>query len=193
MPAERWASGEDLEPDPHDINVQIQAKSLCHSTDEYVRTLKFLRSTKEISYPENTSRLIAEKVARGCDGASGRFSQVLLLLKAIGLSDRRGLEMALDFTSQTPDVQKNFIEIFSRSYLAEFFDYDYGTAARLAYELSKNYKGEPAQVREDFIELVRYCKDGKTLDLPTRLCAELTIKLARLSQYYPDGVRKPFL
>jgi hypothetical protein len=170
-----WASGEDLEPSEHELAVTAQEKSLCHSTEEYIKTLKFLRVTKEFQFPESTSRQIAEKVSRGCDGAADRFSQVLLLLKAVGLSDRRGLEMALEFSSQPPDVQKNFSEIFTRSFLAEFFDYDYATAARLAYELSKNYKGEPAQVREDFLELVHYCKDGKTLDLPTKLCAELTV------------------
>jgi hypothetical protein len=190
--ARTWASGEDLPPDPHDLAVEAQTRSLCSSTDEYIKTLKFLRSNKELEFPESTSRMIAEKVSRGCDGASERFSQVLMLLKTVGLSDRKSLEMALEFSSQPPDVQKNFTEIFTRSFLGEFFDYDYATAARLAYELSKDYKGEPAQVRDDFIELVRYCKDGKTLDLPTKLCAELTIKLARLSQYYPDGVRKPF-
>lgn len=187
-----WAAHQDYEPDPHSVIVENQAKSLCSSTDEYIQTLKFLRANKELMFSETTSRLIAEKVARGCGGAAQRFSRILLLLKKIGLSDRKSLEMALEFTNQTPDVQKNFSEIFTRTFLAEFFDYDYQTAAKLAYELSKNYKGEPAQVRDDFIQLVHYCKDGKTLDLPNKLCAAFTLKLARLSQYYPDGIRKPF-
>src|SRR5437879_365654 len=89
-----WASGEDLEPDPHDVNVAAQAKFLCTSTEEYVKTLKFFRTSKEFQFPENTSRLISEKVARGCNGASERFTQVLLLLKAVGLSERKSLEMA---------------------------------------------------------------------------------------------------
>ena len=190
--ASAFASGEDPEPDPHELQVAAQEKFLCHSTDEFVKTLEFFRRTKDFQYPETTARLIAEKVARGCDGASGRFSQILKLFKTIGVSERRGLEMALEFASQSPDVQKNFTEIFSRAFLAEFFDYDYAAAAGLAYELSRDYTGDPAQVRDDFIELVRYCKDGKTLDLPTKLCAKLTIKFAKLSQYYPKGIRKPF-
>lgn len=187
-----WAGGEDYEPDYHEIAVKEQAKKLCNSTDEYIATLRFLRSNKDMNYTEKTSRLIAEKVARGCDGAAERFSQILILLKTIGLSDRSALAMALDFSSQTPDVQKNFSEIFTRAFLSEFFDYNYNTAYRIAIELSKNYRGEPAQVREDFVELAHYCKDGKTLDLPGTLCSEYTIRLVRLSEYFPDGIRKPF-
>lgn len=190
--AAAWASGEDMPPSEHELQIAAQDKSLCSSTDEYVKTLKFLRATRELQFTETTSRLIAEKVARACDGGAERFAKVLMLLHTVGLSDHKALAMALDFASRPPDVQKNFTEIFTHAFLNEFFDYDYPTAARLAYELSRDYKGEPAQVRDDFLELVRYCKDGKTLDLPTKICAELTVRLARLSQYYPSGIRKPF-
>lgn len=187
-----YASGEDHEIDPRDAILEAQSKQLCHSTDEYTKTLKFLRQNKTILFPENTSRLISEKVAKGCNGASERFAQVLVLLKSVGLSDRKSLEMALEFSTQPPEVQKNFTAIFTRAFLGEFFDYDYAIAAKLAYELSKDYHGDATQAREDFIELVRFCKDGKNLDLPTRLCAEFTVKLARLSQYHPKGVRDQF-
>ncbi len=185
-------SSEDSVVDEHALAVARQAKLLCHSTDEYIKTLKFLRQAKELILTETTSRLVAEKVARGCDGASERFSRVLVLLKTVGLSDRKALALALDFSSQSPEIQRNFTEIFTRAFLGEFFDYDYQRAATLAYELSRDYHGDPVQVREDFIELVRYCKDGKTLDLPSSVCAELTIKLARLSQFFPSGVRQEF-
>jgi hypothetical protein len=187
-----FAGGEDHEVDPRIKIIKEQEKLLCGSTDEYVAALKFLRNTKEIVVPETTARLIAEKVAAGCDGAAERFSRVLLQLKSIGLSDRKSLQISLELASAPPDVQKNFTEIFSRAFLTEFFDYDYTLATRLALELSKDYKGDPAQVRDDFLELVRFCKEDKNLGLPNRMCAEFTIKLARLSQFYPEGVRRPF-
>lgn len=167
-------------------------RTLCSSTQEYINTLKFLRSTQVILVTENTARLIADKVSKSCDGGSERFAKVLTLLKTVGLSDTKSLEIALDFSSRPVEVQKNFLEIFTRGFLAEFFDYDYRTAASLAFELSKDYKGDPAQVREDFIELVRFCKADDKLDLPARLCAEYTIKLARLTQFHPKGVRSSF-
>jgi hypothetical protein len=187
-----FASGEDLDVDPRDKVLSEQAKLLCDSTDEYINTLKFLHKTKEIVFTENTSRKIAEKVSAGCNGAAERFAQILTLLKTVGLSDRSALKMALEFSAETPDVQKNFLEIFTRSFMSEFFDYQYPVAAQLAFELSRDYHGDPTQVREDFIDLVRFCKDGKNLDLPANQCAEFTIRLARLTQYHPQGIRGPF-
>jgi hypothetical protein len=167
-------------------------RTLCHSTQEYINTLKFMRNTQVILVNENTARLISDKVSKACDGGAERFGKVLTLLKTVGLSDTRALEIALDFSSRPLEVQKNFIEIFTKSFLGEFFDYDYRTAASLAFELSKDYRGDPVQVREDFIELVRFCKADDKLDLPARLCAEYSIKLARLTQFHPNGVRSSF-
>lgn len=166
--------------------------SQCLSTPEYIATLKFFRSTQVMLVTEEAARKIANKVSRGCDGASERFIKVLKLLKAIGLSDKSAMGIALDFSSRSTEVQKNFLEIFTHSFLAEFFDYDYQNAVQLAFELSKDYKGDAKQVREDFIELVRFCKDGNKLDLPAKLCAAYTIRLARLSQFHPKGIRKDF-
>ncbi len=167
-------------------------RTLCHSTQEYIDTLKFMRATQVILVTEHTARLIADKVSRACDGGADRFGKVLTLLKTVGLSDTKALEMALDFSSRPIEVQKNFMEIFTKTFLGEFFDYDYRTAASLAFELSKDYRGDPVQVREDFIELVRFCKADDKLDLPARLCAEYSIKLARLTQFHPKGVRSSF-
>ncbi len=119
------------------------SKLLCHSTAEYIKTLKFLRSTHDFSFREKPSRMIADEVSRGCDGAAKRFSQVLLLLKSVGLSEKRSLEMALEFAHTNPEVQKNFVEIFTRAYLAEFLDYEYPRALRIAMDLSRDYKGDP--------------------------------------------------
>jgi hypothetical protein len=189
----RAVSSQDGEaPDPRAKVIAAQAKELCNSTDEYIKTLTWLRTTKEFIVPEKTARLTAERVARGCDGAAERFEKVLLLMKTAGLSDPKSLEIALRFSGYSPDVQKNFVEIFTRAYLGEFFDYDYNTAVALALELSKDYHGEPAAVRDDFIYLSQLCKDGKGIDLPVKTCAEYAIKVARLSQYYPDGIRKNF-
>ena len=167
-------------------------EQLCYSTKEYVDTLAFLRKTDLILLTETTSRRIADRVSRGCDGGAMRFIKVLGLLKSMGLSDRRAVQIGLVFSAKPAEVQRAFMEIFTKAYLAEFFDYDYGTAVELAFELSKNFRGDPKEAREDFLELVRFCKDGKKLDLPARMCAEFTIKVARLSQYYPNGVRGSF-
>lgn len=165
---------------------------LCSSTKEYIETLKFLRTTQVIMVTETAARMIADRVSKSCDGGADRFARILKMFKTVGLSDRKAMELALDFSSRPVDVQKNFIAIFTSAYLAEFLDYDYTPAVALAYELSKDYKGDPVQVREDFIELMHFCKDGQKLDLPIKLCSEYTIKMARLSQNFKDGVRSSF-
>jgi hypothetical protein len=165
---------------------------LCSSTNEYIATLKFLRTTQVILVTENAARMIADRVSKACDGAADRFAKILKMFKSVGLSDRKAMELALDFAARPTEVQKNFIAIFTSAYLAEFLDYDYAPAVALAYELSKDYKGDPVQVREDFIELMHFCKDGQKLDLPIKLCSEYTIKMARLSQNFKDGVRASF-
>jgi len=169
-----------------------QKEKSCESTAEYIKILDFMRENKDFLVTETAARQIADVVSRGCTGAANRFSKILIMLKKIGVTDKKALEMAFEF-SRLPDyVQTNFTEIFTKSFLTEFFDYDFTTALALAFELSKNYKGDPVQVRNDFLDLVRFCKDGQKLDLPTKLCAEYTIRLARLSQYYENGVRDPF-
>ena len=186
-----WAGGVYAQDELTDSEVLATAP-LCSSTKEYTEVMKFLRTTQIIIFQEPTSRLIAEKVSRGCDGAAQRFREILTLLKGVGLSDAKSVEVALEFSAQSSDVQKNFLEVFSKSFLAEFFDYEYPSAIRLAYELSKDYKGSASRLREDFLSFVRFCKDSKNMDLPANLCSELAVKFARLSQYYPEGVRGPF-
>jgi hypothetical protein len=168
-------------------------KNLCHSTTEYIKTLKFLRESKDFGYREEACRKIAEEVSRGCDGSAERFVQILTLLKTVGLSERKTLTLALEFSAAPPDVQKNFLEIFTKSFLMEFFDYEFPRAMRVAMELSKDYKGDPARARTDFITLVQFCKNSRKLDLPIVFCAEYAEKVAKLSQYYQQGVAKPFL
>jgi hypothetical protein len=169
-----------------------QKDKSCESTAEYIQVLSFLRGNKDFVVTEKAARQIADRVSKGCTGSAQRFAKVLTMLKKIGVSDKRALIMAFDFSKMPDYVYTNFTEIFTKSFLTEFFDYDLTTALTLAFELSKDYKGDPVQVRNDFIDLVRFCKDGQNLDLPTKLCSEYTIRLARLSQYYENGVREPF-
>lgn len=166
---------------------------LCDSTDAFIKTLKFLRETKDFHFNEEANRRIAEQVSKGCTGSAERFSQVLVLLKTVGLSEKKSLEVALEFVFSSPDVQKNFIEVFSKSFLAEFFDYEFPKAMKLALELSKGYEGDPATLRSDFISLIKYCKEKKGLDLPLSQCASYAVMVAKLSQYHEKGIATEFV
>jgi hypothetical protein len=178
--------------DPRKELIKEQAKKLCRSTDEYIKTLKFLRTTKEIILPEHSARLIAEKVSKGCNGSSERFTRNLRLLKNVGLSDPKSLELSLLFSGYPAEWQDNFAVVFTKSYLSEFYDYDYTTAVKLAFELSRDYQGDANEVRDDFIALSKFCKESRSVELPVKICADIAVKLARLSELYPEGIRKPF-
>lgn len=180
-------------PDPRDRLIKEASLKLCRSTAEYLETLKFLRKTKDFTFHEDVSRKISEQVAKGCDGAAERFAKVIQLLKTVGFSERRSLEMALRFSTEAPETQKNFVEIFSKAYLSEFFDFEYPRAMQLALDLSRDYKGDPAVARQDFIELVKFCKDKSNLDLSLIFCADYSERIAKLSQYFTKGVHQPFL
>lgn len=182
-----------LPKSPDDKAIAEAKKSLCNPADEYIKALKFLRETKDFSFQEQVARKIAFQVSRGCDGAAERFSQILVLIKAVGFSERKAMDMALEFAAQRPEVQKAFLEIFTKSFLKEFFDYDSARALRLAFELSTAYRGDPSQAREDFVELSKFCRDSKKLNLPIHFCSEYAVRLAKLSQHYESGVRQPFM
>ncbi len=166
---------------------------LCHSTDEYKKTLQFLRDTPDLTIREDVARRIADRVSKGCDGASERFSVVILLLKKIGISETKAIDMSVEVSALPPEMQKNFVEVFTNSFLGEFFDFDYSRAMLLAFELSRDYRGDPTVVREDFIKLVRFCKEANALELPIKMCADYMTKIAKSSQYFQSGVAKPFL
>ena len=168
-------------------------EKLCDSTDAFVKTLKFLRETKDFHFNEEANRRIAEQVSKGCTGSAERFSQVLVLLKTVGLSEKKSLEIALEFVFSSPDVQKTFIEVFTKSFLAEFFDYEFPKAMKLALELSKDYDGDPAILRADFISLIKYCKEKKGLDLPISQCASYATAVAKLSQFHEKGIAQDFI
>lgn len=172
---------------------KVAKAKLCDSTDSYIKTLKFLRETKDFHFNEEANRRIAEQVSKGCTGAAERFSQVLVLLKTVGLSEKKALEVALEFVFSSPEVQKNFIEVFTKSFLAEFFDYEFPKAMKLALELSKDYDGDPATLRTDFISLIKYCKEKKGLDLPISQCASYAVVVAKLSQYHEKGIATEFI
>jgi hypothetical protein len=190
--APAFAKVYDAASDPFKREREQAEKRLCNSTAEYAKILRYIRDTEK-GMKEDVARDIAKKVAKGCDGAASRFTKVLILLRTVGLSARSSMKMALSFANEHPDVQKNFVEIYTKAYLTEFFDYEYPKAMKLALDLSKGYKGDPAIARNDFIELVKFCKDSQKLDLPMRFCADYATKVAKLSQYYKEGVSKPFM
>jgi hypothetical protein len=190
--AAAFAGPYDTAPNAYLLRAEAE-KKLCSSTEEFIKALKFLRETKEFKFHEDEARGVALKVSAGCSGAAERFAQILILIRTTGFSEKKSLEMALQFAASSEDVQKNFLEIFSKSFLKEFFDYESTKALNVAYELSRDYKGDAARAREDYIALAKFCKGNDKLGLPMAFCSEYVVQVVKLSQYYQDGVVEPFM
>lgn len=173
--------------------IQQSETKLCHSTREFIIAYEFLRTHGTAGMKDQVAQDVADQVARGCDGAAGRFQDTFLLLSKMGVSHLKTLEMSLEFSHMSDEIQRNFFEILKHSYLSEFFDYDFEVALKIAYEFSKDLKGNHVRAKEDFISLVNFCLDKKNMALPVNACGLLSLELVRLSPYYPDGVFNPFI
>lgn len=165
----------------------------CDPIKEYKEAIKFFRQEKgDINPSESRARSFAFEIAKGCSGAAKRFVKVFLLLKKSGVDHIRAIEYGIEYAKSDDETVENFFEFFKKTYLGEYFDLDYSSALRISFELSKLYKGNRTQAREDFLEISKFCMSKDGINLPVSKCAQLSIAMARLSQYYPDGVRKDF-
>jgi hypothetical protein len=166
---------------------------LCNSTKEFKEAMHFFRVKKdEINPSEGRARLLAAEIAKGCDGAALRFAKTYTLLKKSGVDLSKCIDTAMKFSKEDNETVENFFELFQKTFLSEFFDFDYYSALQISYEISSQYKGNRKQAREDFVNILNYCMKKEEMNLPMKTCAEVSLAMARLSQHFPDGVFKLF-
>jgi len=166
----------------------------CDPIIEYKEALQFFRKEKgDINPSEARARSLAFEISKGCLGGAKRFIKVCLLLKRSGVDHSRAIEYAVEFAKSDDETVENFFELFKKTYLGEYFDLDYTTALKISFELSKLFKGNRKQARLDFLEISQFCTSKDGMNLPVSKCAEISVIMTRLSQYYPDGIRSDFL
>ncbi|MEY4615769.1 MAG: hypothetical protein RJB66_729 [Pseudomonadota bacterium] len=191
-----WKAWERLSLQEKERNVLWRNKAHpdhCEPIKEYREMMNFFRSQKdEINPSEALARQLAAEISKGCDGAARRFVKTFLFLKKSGVDHTRSIEYALEFSKTDQETVDNFFELFKKTYLGEYFDLDYSSALRISFELSKLYKGNRKQAREDFLQISKFCLEKTGLNLPVTQCADLSVSMARWSQYYPDGIRDDF-
>jgi hypothetical protein len=164
----------------------------CDSTKEFVEALSFMRTQKDVVSSESLAKEKAFEISKGCNGATQRFARIFLLLKKSGVDYSKSLHVGVLFSKESDTTVDNFFEIFQKTYLGEFFDLDYQTAINVSYELSTDFEGNREQARKDFLSIGRDCLDKNEMNLPIKQCAELALKFARNSKYFPEGTYKPF-
>ncbi len=86
------------------------------------------------------------------------------------------------------NFQRNFSRVFSL-----VFDMDYRTAQSCARTQQKlPARANPRRHARGFHRSHPLLQGRQRRWIPSKLCSEYTIRLARLSQYFPDGVSKHF-
>jgi hypothetical protein len=164
----------------------------CESFKEFQLTYEKLLSEGDLALNEERAARLALKVSRGCNGASARYFKAYEMMKKTGVALTKAVEVGLDFALLDDDRLKNFTEVFSRMYLQSVFDFDFLTAYKVSFQLSRDYEGKAADVREDFIKLVNFCSKNDKVALPLRQCAELSLKIVEHTPKFPGGLYSSF-
>ncbi|MBC7370413.1 MAG: hypothetical protein H7326_02545, partial [Bdellovibrionaceae bacterium] len=164
----------------------------CESFTEFQQSYEKLLADGDLALGEERAARLALKISRGCNGASARYFKAYEMMKKTGVALTKAVEVGLEFARLDDERLKNFNEVFAKMYLQNIFDFDFMTAYRVSFELSRNYEGKAADVREDFIQLVKFCTKSDKVALPLKQCAELSLKIVEHTPKFPGGLFSSF-
>jgi hypothetical protein len=165
----------------------------CTPTREYVATLGFLRSEKEISFKEPEARKIAEQVSGHCSGASDRFIRVVRMLRKAGMPSTEAVQLGLEMAAADEKTASTFVTVFNHAFQPAFLDLSLSASLRITRSLSLDFAGDVVTVGHDFEQLAKFCAEEKLLGLPRQECAAWSAGLSKKGQNVSGGVAKPFL
>jgi hypothetical protein len=105
----------------------------CTRAREFIATLEYLRSAKELSLAEPEARGIAQKVTdAACSGSGYRFVRVSQLLLKVGLSGSDSLKVGLEFAARDDRQTETFLGVFMKAIQSDHHDLDVASAPRIA-------------------------------------------------------------
>lgn len=148
--------------------------SFCLSSREYITTVHYLRDQKEFGLSEKEIQKTADSVSTGCTNASKRFINTIKILTKLGIDARSAAQTALKFASKTDKHSETFIKIFKYSYNPDKLDLDALSAINLSLSLSADFGGDLENAVENYQDIVEYCLENKSLELPLSQCAILS-------------------
>lgn len=179
-------------PDDSLLYDKLTDPRFCNSADEFKNSYQFLVKQSELGFTEPQAVKAALKIAKNCTGAFDRFSQVFRVLQKSGVAIGKTFEVAVEYSSFSTERARNFFVLFQRLFLENYLDVDFTTAYRVSHELSKDYKGDPVKLRDDFVKIVKYCTNEKDFSLGKKLCFDLALHLTKYTELYPTGVYDEF-
>ena len=167
-------------------------QKFCQTSTEFKKAVQFLRAEKDLVLTDSQVTPLAVEIAQGCDGAVERFAKVYLLLKRSGVDQVHSLKTAMSFTHHPSSQVDGFLAIFKKVFLANYLNLDFANAFRLSLEMSRDYRGDPKKLADDFVALVDFCLADKGLALDFKSCAEVTLAMVRYTDLFPQGVFPEF-
>ncbi|MBS1970879.1 MAG: hypothetical protein JSU04_11255 [Bdellovibrionales bacterium] len=188
---------ENTYPDGPIAQAQAAAKEAekskpCESFKEFQSAYEALMKDEDLSLGEEKSARLALRISKGCNGSSARFFKAYEMMKKTGVALTKAVEVGLDFSGLDDERLKNFNEVFAKMYLESILDFDFATAYKVSFQLSRDYEGKAQDVREDFIKLVKFCTNNDKAALPLRQCAELALKIVDHTPKFPGGLFNSF-
>lgn len=174
------------------LYTQIDNTKFCSSALEFKNSFNFLIEHKELNITEPQAIKTALKIAENCTGAFERFEKVYLILQKSGVELNKTVSIALEFSSYDNERAKNFYVLFQKLFLENYLDLDFSTSFQLSKELSKDYKGDPVKLRDDFVGIVDFCRNQSELAINKKLCLELASNLVKSTELYPKGLLQDF-
>jgi len=154
----------------------------CDSWREYITSYRYLLDKKAIVFTKDQASQTAFQVARGCNGAAGRFIRVFDLLINAKISIQQSSEIAQEIALADNDSAESFAEIFKTAYLEKYLDLSLYNAINLARSLSTKVASGSRQAQNDFSKMVEFCLSAKGLALPKADCAQLALEISSMGQ-----------
>lgn len=180
---------------PNMVGVDLLANDKnknCESFKEFQTAYETLMKDGDLALGEEKAARLALQISKGCNGSANRFFKAYEMMKKTGVALTKAVEVGLDFAVLDDERLKNFNEVFAKMYLESVFDFDFATAYKVSFQLSRDYEGKAKDVREDFIKLVKFCTNNDKAALPLRQCAELALKIVDHTPKFPGGLYDAF-
>ncbi len=165
--------------------------SPCRSSQEFATALKYF---KESDLPLSLSEKLkwSLRLSEGCDGATSRFSRLFKYMTHAGFDIGFSLLSSGELALFPPSVTDSFLVLFPGLIAADLLSLDYRTAFRLARDWSLIPSVRAEKLQSDFLQLLRFCTENKSTQLPIGVCADLVTQVAPLSPLYVEGLFPAF-
>jgi hypothetical protein len=165
----------------------------CTSSKEFITSYEYLKEEKNLRVPVHIAKKVAQKVALGCSGAAHRFISTTKIMAEVGVPGRVNLKLGMKMAQSEEVVWKSFISIFRYAYLEDGLDLSLKSSLKMAATLSIKLKGDHYKVREDFKELVSFCRSSEKISLLIGSCGKMAAEVASLGDKYEGDMSEAFV